>query len=136
MRGAIYDGVSSVPDYKTSLKLDYIEMPILLMVSPMTEGDIRPYVFAGRNIAFVISAKQKNELLGTPQEFDVKAAWRKGDLGITVGAELGLKTNMGMPFVGARYTMGLLKLMAGSAGAPLPDVWSGVIVIIAGYSFK
>lgn len=139
MRGARYeltfDILGQSYTTKTSLKLDYLEMFIPLKIGPPMTGNISPSLLIGPNIALLLSAKQKTEAEGVPStEIDVEPGYRNGDIGFTVRGEIGMKMGMGTPFIGARYTMGLLKIMAGTGGA-LPEVKNGVIGIMAGIRF-
>jgi hypothetical protein len=109
---SIYPGASI--DGKVTIKLDYIDIPILVKYS-LPIPVISPYIEGGVSYGILVSAKFKEEatINGVPgvtqppsQENDIKDQMKKSDLSI----QLGVGVEFTILEVDARYVMGLSKL--------------------------
>lgn len=117
-KGAVVDGASGS---RTTVKLDYIEMPILLTAS----YQVRPlmvYAFAGPNVGVLVSAVSETEENG---KVTIKDAEEKtDDLDITVdfGAGVGYQLSEKLTLVGdIRYCYGISNITVAQTpgGRPL-----------------
>ena len=110
------------------LKLNYIEVPVLLMYNVPMTGPVSPCIFAGPYYATLVSAKSEFE----GQELDMKEAFADNDFGVVVGAGVDIKMGpTGKIFLNGRYSLGL-----SNANDFLPDevsVKHGVISLFAGF---
>jgi len=91
-----------------SISLDYIEIPLLAMLTIPTESRFTPNVFVGPSIAFNIGA----DVSGYGESVDVKEIISTVDVGIAVGA--GVKIgDLGPGAITAdiRYTFGLTNVL-------------------------
>ncbi len=99
-----------VPSVATqTTTLSYLEIPVLAkFYLPLPV--IKPHIFAGPAIGFLMSAKEKDEVLGSTTEKDVKDATTSTDLGIVVGAGVKIATPIIDLSVEARYNYGLTSI--------------------------
>lgn len=98
---------------RATYRLDYVELP-LTAAATFGSGPLRPYVFAGPNVAFRVSADVETES-GTA---DFKDQTRATDIALDVGAGLHyrLKGGTGLLLEG-RYSVGLVNVFeTGPAG--------------------
>ena len=94
-------------DDAEKLKLTYVEVPILAMYRPPTQGTIRPAFFVGPAIGLLLSAKVGDD--------DIKDNLNGTDFGFVFGAgvdfETGAKGNISLD---CRYTMGMSNIVKDS----------------------
>lgn len=128
MKGATYEFEGESFD----LKLDYIELPLLLKVTIPTEGKIKPAIFAGPTFGFIMSAKAPDE---EGNEEDIKDYIESMDIGILGGAEIGYQLEKGMIFLGASYEVGMQTIDKAEEGGEADDVKNTNIGITLGYGF-
>jgi Outer membrane protein beta-barrel domain len=125
-----------------NIKLTYLSFPILAKLAFGTK--IKPYLIAGPEIGFLISAKDnaiatsEAEAMGTKvgpytveQENDMKGSMESFDLAINFGAGLEIPLGMIEIFVDAQYSLGLTKVNKDSG-----DIKNQVITINTGLSFS
>jgi hypothetical protein len=118
MKGAIYD----TPAGDAIIKLDYVEVPVLLQYDLMLPGPVSPVFFAGPALAFNLSAKAESPD-GTEEDIDdIKSM----DIGAVVGAGVILN---GKITVDLRITLGLSTIDDSDDEA---DVKNQVISLMAG----
>lgn len=120
-------------DYDGTVCLNYIEFPLLAMLTIPMEGRFTPNVFAGPSIAFNIKAEASSGGV----DLDIKDEISSTDVGIVLGA--GVKVGAigpGAITADIRYTIGLTNVLD-SAVADLAD-WSvknSVFAFMVGYAF-
>lgn len=91
-----------------TIKLDYIDVPLLFRVDVPTRGTVVPYAYAGPNVGFLLSAKAVATASGgAPQEQDIKSDTRSTDFGIAFGGGV----RFGRMLLDARYVMGLQNIV-------------------------
>jgi len=121
--------------FSSTIKLDYIEVPILAKFQIPLEGNIAPNIFAGPAVAFNINAEVEAEAGGESNTTDLS------DLGVEVStADFGLQVGAGVDFdigsgrtimLDARYEFGLSSIPSeGDA-----DITNQGIRITAGFGF-
>jgi hypothetical protein len=118
-KGTAYD----FPDLDTTLKLDYVEVPLLLKAR--FGVFVRPYVFAGPYVGFRLSAKAHSDA-GDDGEEDVDFEDRsKGtDYGFVAGAGL----EIGVFLVEGRYARGYAGIAADDIDDDVDNaVWSVLV---------
>jgi hypothetical protein len=92
----------------SSLKLDYIEFPMLLRLSPGPGNDMRPVFFVGPVIGFNAKAEYEFEGEGMSETEDVKDEFKSTTFGALLGAGLSVTMNEKSTFLlQARYYLGL-----------------------------
>jgi hypothetical protein len=130
---SIYPGASV--DGKLTMKLDYIDIPILVKYS-LPIPVISPYIVGGVSYGILVSAKTKFEATvnGAPgvtqppsEETNIKDQMNKSDLSLQVGVGVELI----MIEVDARYVIGLSKLDKDGKA----KVYNRGIVLTAGLRF-
>ena len=126
MKGACYEATVGNVKFDATLKLDYLEVPILLQYNLPLPGPVSPSLFAGPALAFNLSAKVVEETSDTEEDIeDVKST----DLGLVIGGGVVLNNKITLD---VRLVMGLTSI--DDSGAD-DDVKNQVISIMAGYMF-
>ena len=105
------------------LKFDYIEMPILLKFAIPTEGNIKPNLFAGPAIGFLLSAKADDE--------DVKDYLKSINMCVAFGGGVGIQMESMMVTFDARYTLGVTNINDEGEG----DLKTRDLTFMLGFSF-
>src|SRR4051812_17839583 len=112
-----------------TLKLDYVQVPVLLKYRFPTHTQVRPFLEVGPSVGFRIkcdltagSAKESCE-----DFFGEKA--KSTDFGGTAGAGVGFKLGRQELSLAARYTMGFSKILSDT------DAKNKVFTVLAGLSF-
>lgn len=124
---------------KTTVKADYIEIPVYLKWMPKIEGKVQPSIFAGPYVGFLMSAKIKGEgFTGADSIFngeeDVKDSTKSTDFGVSFGAGFGYELSpKGEFFLNVRYDLGMTKI---DDHAEQQDFKSNLFAIMIGYKFK
>jgi len=132
MKGAKSDDNDDV------LKINYIEIPLLLKVNLPTEGKIDPMLYAGPGFGILMSCKATNG-----EEQDWKDVTKTLDIGIIAGAGVAYQMERGALILEARYEIGMSTIddwddaMLENQGlTEQPDEKNSVISIMAGYAFS
>jgi len=106
------------------LKLDYVQVPVLLRYDFPTHAPAHPYLMVGPSFGFKIQCKlDSGSASGDCKDFDVTP--KSFDMGGTAGAGVAF----GKLSVSARYTMGFSKI------ADNFDAKNRVISVLAGLAF-
>lgn len=135
----------SAVDYEDTYKLDYIEVPLLVMLKIPTElTGVTPMLFGGPSVGFNATARAKRESNGETEELDIDNV-KSLDVGLTFGGgvafEVGPVTRL---TVDVRYTLGLTKIAddPGSdstavylktVGGATPDLKNSAFVVLIGF---
>jgi hypothetical protein len=109
------EGEAEGYDITMKVKMDYVEVPVLIKYNFPTQGTISPNLFAGPVVAFNVAAKVESE--GYPveagEDFPSEDIENKKsvDFGIAFGGGLGLAVGeTGKLTFDVRYTLGLADL--------------------------
>jgi hypothetical protein len=113
--------------------LDYVEIPVLLTVNPTTNSRVHPQIYAGPDIAFLVSAKARDDVNGQTVTNDIKSKLHSTDFGVAMGAGLNYPMGNGKLSFDARYTLGVTKIYKTT---PQPNIRNSAISFMAGYSFR
>ncbi len=137
-KGGVYQLNQSVGtqtlDYKRTLQLDYIDIPVLVKLS-LPIPLVSPYIEGGVSYGILLSAKLKDEVTAVnvpgqqsgSQETDIKEGTTKNDLSLVVGVGIQIL----ILEVDARYNMGMTKLQKDTDA----KVYNRGIVLTAGLRF-
>jgi hypothetical protein len=119
-----------------TLKLDYVEVPLLLRLSvPAGSPDLRPSLHAGPTFAFEVSCKVSFTAFGDSGTEDCEddGDRRKFDPGLGLGGGLDVAFLAGTLMIEGRYTMSLRTLDASGDEADVKNrAWS----LTFGYRFR
>ena len=118
-----------------SMKLDYIEVPVLAKASFMPMAPARPSIFLGPSLAYNVSAKTAIEGTGLLDgEVDVKDQTNSFDFGLVVGGGLDIPLANGARSLGidVRYTHGFTNTIDSDTGA---EAKNNVISIMGTFGF-
>ncbi|HVP39809.1 MAG TPA: porin family protein [Candidatus Saccharimonadales bacterium] len=119
-RGIKYSMAGTVEGYPTTMdvrmKLDYLELPLLVRVSPVSEGSLRPMLLAGPVAGLKVSSKLgvSASAGGATQEVsqDMSGGLKSTYLGMIFGAGVefpaGERTTL---MLQGRYTLGLTNVL-------------------------
>lgn len=119
------------------IRLDYIEVPVLLHVGFAAGSRIGPYVYAGPAFAFEVgctaSARSEGiDFSSNCDEQEEEVERRKLDVGAMVGGGLSLPLGPGAALLEARYNFGLLNL--DTAEVDNEKVKNRSAAVLVGYS--
>lgn len=134
-RGAKYDitevGGSGQSGTMT-LKLDYVELPVLLQLSPPVTGSVRPVFVAGPVLGFKALSKVTADSQGSSQTEDLDNMKSVAVSGL-IGAGIKVKaTPLSSVLLQARFQFGLSNLV----DDPDFSTTSRDVSILAGWSFS
>lgn len=120
---------------KVTMKLNYLEIPVLVKLSIPTPGIVKPSLFVGPSLAIKLSAKAKVEFAGESEEEDISEELKSTDFGLVFGGGIDFGLGRGKLTVDGRYTLGLATTHEPEEGEEEVDMKNGVISIMVGYSF-
>jgi hypothetical protein len=92
----------------STLKLSYLEVPVLGKFDVPVTGPVSPSLFAGPSIGINLAASQESEAGGQSESQDVDVSGT--DFGFTVGAGVGVELGVGTANLDVRYQLGLSNL--------------------------
>jgi hypothetical protein len=103
-----------------TMKLDYIEVPVLAKASFLPHAKAKPSLFAGPSLAYNLNAKSAIEGTGLLDgETDIKDQTNAVDFGLVFGGGVDYSLQNGAKSIGIdlRYTMGLTNTIDSDTGA-------------------
>jgi hypothetical protein len=133
--GADLDEFASI-----DLKLDYIEVPVLLVVSIGSGGGAAPYAFGGGAVSFEVGCNFAAEGAGLSavvdcddNDLDLELERKTTDFSAVFGGGVRIPTSFGAFLLEGRYTLGLADLSdSGNSGEGFKN---RAIAAFAGLSF-
>jgi hypothetical protein len=135
MKGLKWEGeVNGATPLKVWIKLDYLEIPVLLKIMPGTQGSVKPYLFAGPAVSIKVSSKAKAEFEGESEEETIEEGLKGTDFGLVIGAgaDFGFGAlGKGTLSVDIRYNLGLSTISDFEGD----DVKNGAFSLMVGFSF-
>ncbi len=117
-------------DAAASIRLSYVELPVLLKVAKPT-GRVRPYLILGPSVGYRTSVRVKDEVTGEEDSADAEENIKKWDFGLSGGAGLAVPAGRAIVFVEGRYTWGLVNLDKEDQDTTLKN---GGVQILAGFT--
>lgn len=124
-------GTNSGP---SGLKLNYVELPILLRLSPVSVSGVRPHVYAGPSFGLELSCTVQ----GTDGDCDdVPSITTKSvDIGGVAGGGVTFDVGGALLTGGARYTFGVSKVAEFDVSTAREAARNGAFALYAGIGFK
>lgn len=113
---------------EANFEFDYFELPVMVKFAFGT-SDSKPYVMAGPNIGFLLSAKITNG-----EELDIKEFLKNLDFGLGFGAGVSFAIGSNSFFVEGRYALGLTNI-TDDPGDEDAELKTKGIQIFAGFTF-
>ncbi|MFZ5980977.1 MAG: porin family protein [Candidatus Zixiibacteriota bacterium] len=97
-----------------TLKLSYLEFPVLLKLNIPMEGKLNPHVYAGPFLGILLSAKgpfpnSENEAV-IDEDVDIKDYMNTVDYGMVLGMGLEYQLSKGSITFDARFNLGMSKI--------------------------
>ena len=124
MQGAKY---TQSDGYDGTLKLDYINVPVMAKIKVIDEL----YIQAGPQVGFLLSAKDEFKSTNDSGEEDIKGDLNTIDFGANLG--LGYQLESGLNF-GARYNLGFSNINNGGGSSDFKK-HNGVFQFSVGFRF-
>lgn len=111
--------------------LDYLEIPVLVRIAPPTGAPIRPSLLVGPALAIKLSSRMDSSgpVSNLGQGLDFVSGT---DLGLVMGAGVGLGRGPGRFLLDARYTLGLTNVWGSQSAL---NARNGTLALMAGYGF-
>ena len=114
-KGAEVQGTGSNSDLEGSVRLDYIEVPLLLKFwVPVSNSGFRPFLFAGPAIGFEVNCTLEGEILSATGSEDCDdtplVKTKSTDFGGAIGGGIEFLAGMQAVRVDARYTHGFTDI--------------------------
>ena len=135
-KGAKVEKSEGAGSIKSTIILDYVEIPILARVIIPVEGNVKPSLLLGPALGIQLRAKNKWEYKlaeGSDSGEDDLEDIRSTDFGFVFGGGVALDIGASALTLDARYTLGLTII---DATEHEDDIKNGVISLMVGYSFK
>jgi hypothetical protein len=92
-------------------QFDYVQVPVLLKLSIIPAGPIRPFIYAGGYGSYLIRARGIMTVDGVSEGTDISADYQKYDYGVLGGAGLTFKLPGIAISVEGRYNYGLKNVL-------------------------
>lgn len=89
-----------------TVQVEYLEVPVLIVVVPRVVGSLLPRAFFGPEVAVKLSCSG-NDSSGSTKCSDAGLQIKGTDYGLIFGGTLGLAMGLGEVFIEARYDLGL-----------------------------
>jgi hypothetical protein len=93
-------------DFRTTITLDYIEVPILLTYTLAGAWPVEPYLLGGPSVAFKVEGNSVTQFMGKHLGYDMDYV-RRADWGLIAGGGVGLPTDRAQVALEVRYGLGL-----------------------------
>jgi hypothetical protein len=117
-----------------TVSLDYVEIPVLAVLTIPTQSRWTPRVFAGPAFGFLISAEDIREVNGVEVgREDIKEGFKDYDIGIVFGGGLDVKVGPGAITTDLRYNFGVTNIVDDDDNGD--SVKNGVFSFLVGYAF-
>ncbi len=128
------NGDVGVPGVEDSLRLTYLDVPVLLRLIVPTTAKAAPFVYAGPTFGFPMSAKETVKVAsGMTDERDFESDLKSLEVGIAFGGGVQFRRLS----IEARFTQGLTNILTAAASDNgTATVKNRVIAILAGFKFK
>jgi len=131
MKGSKAEGEIMGESYTSKLNLNYIEIPILAKLT-IPLGSVRPYVVAGPEFAFNMTATVSSEYAGQDTTVDIEDA-SVVDFGMMFGGGVAFELGPGFLSLEAKYDMGFLPIADEEEDAY--NAYNNCLSINLGYAF-
>jgi opacity protein-like surface antigen len=113
MKGAktheVFDFGAGPERVEGTLKLTYLEFPVLAKVSFPTQIEMKPYIYAGLAFGIKVGSRVKLEVRDISEEADLDNI-KGADLGIVVGAGFDYQVGPGSALFDLRYEAGFVSV--------------------------
>lgn len=117
------------------VRLDYIEIPLLVRLNVIPAGPVKLYIFGGPSYNFLQKARAKITYMGESEE-DIKDDFRSSCLAAVGGIGLDVKIPLLFKITGdARYHYGLGNILSESSNVPSDKARNTGFSILLGIGF-
>jgi len=122
--------------WSAGISLDYIEIPLLAMLTIPTESRFTPNIFVGPAFGFNVRAEVFVGEIGDTDVFDLEDAVKFYEIGFVFGIGANIEVGPGEIMTDIRYIMGLTDVFDIDASEDsFVDAKNDVIAIMLGYGF-
>lgn len=113
-----------------TLKLDYINIPLLFKFMVPVKGAVKPNLFVGPYLGINVNATHRiDRIYGTSEERDYDEFYEDTDFGMVLGGGVDFLLKKGKFVLDGRYSIGLITVQEGS------DLKNRVFSFTLGYLF-
>ena len=129
--GAKFETTSSGNNLRTGaseLRLNYINVPVLLNLDLKGNGNVIPYLSGGVGIGLLVSASNENG--------DIKDNFKSMDAGIQVGSGVKLLLGKNKWFIEIGYSLGLIDINNRQSEQVTPELKNRSLNIEAGFQIS
>jgi outer membrane protein W len=115
-KGAKVKGVGSTASLEGDIRVNYVAVPVLLKVwFPMSNSQVKPFLFAGPEVAFKVGCTAEGTILAVTGERDCdetngEIKLKGTDFGLAGGGGLQFNAGTNVVRIDARYTWGLTDI--------------------------
>lgn len=119
------------PGFDQQLRLEYVEIPVLVHLNLLQGSTFTPYVFAGPTVSLEAGCSARDDAGRIDcDDSNVLFDRRKTDFGATGGGGFAFLAGPGAVLIEGRYTMGMTNINAGVG----PSAKNRATVLMAGYA--
>lgn len=93
-----------------TIKIDYVEVPLLVRLDVPTAGPVSPHVLVGPTFGSTVNAAAEVKLEGESQTVDIGDGVGGTDLGLEFGAGVDVEIDAGTAILDARFGFGLSNI--------------------------
>jgi len=137
-KGAKYDFTQGNTRFAYTQRLNYIEVPIVARYFLNLRGKVRPNIFAGGAVNFLLNARQRNRKVNNQSapSVDNNSAFKTVDVGLIAGVGLNFKISPARWIqTDLRYQYGLTPiLVAAPAGVTTPTLRNSSLSLLVSYA--
>jgi len=125
------DSGNPIGTFETLIDAEVLELPLLVHASWPTQGALRPGLVAGP--AFSYKLRERFKTTGAVEGSEASSLFSDTGFGVTVGAELRIRSGFGWSLLEARYTHGIndLDKDSGTLNVAQDRTW----MFMAGFEF-
>ncbi len=136
MRGARADEFFAVigQEFKAKIKIDYIEIPLLLKYKTPLAHRMKPILFAGPYIGFRLNAYHTVGLIELEREGDYKEQVKNQYLGLVVGGGIEFNLKSMKLILDGRYSFGVTSILEPESVQPDQRLMPHSFVLMLGIS--
>ena len=121
---------------QAQVRLDYLEIPLLVRLNVIPAGPVKLYIFGGPSYNYLQKAKAKLTFMGQSEEEDIKDDFRSSCLAAVGGIGLDVKIPLLFKITAdARYHYGLGNILSEGSSIPTDKARNTGFSVLLGIGF-
>lgn len=121
IRGTRASEIFDATEVKATLKIDYLDIPLLIKFKIPSKSSIRPILFAGPYIGFRLNAQSVIEVAGQETEIDYKELIKNQYMGLIVGGGIEFNFKSMTLILEGRYSFGVTSIYKRPESVPISN---------------